>query len=237
MGRFGILTASGYRRAEPDSSVTDTSRVSPARVRLVGCTVAVLIGIVLVFVGMRLEDDVPHIIAGTVPTDDDFAARYIEHPVSAYLHIGLGVVYLLGAPLQLAYQFRSRHYATHRRLGRVLLSAGVVSGIFALAFGVPHAFGGLWEAIATAVFGTWFMGCLVTAYVSIRRGDVVRHRRWMIRAFAVCLGIGTIRIWIGIFALAGLGLPDSFAAAFWIAFSLHVAVGELWVRTTPHPGG
>jgi uncharacterized membrane protein YozB (DUF420 family) len=231
------VTAAGYRPATPGSSVSDSSGVGPARVRLVGLTIAVLTGIVLVFVGMRLEDDVPHIIDGTLPTDDDFAERYIRHPVLAYLHIGLGLVYLLGAPLQLAHRFRSRHYAVHRRLGRVLLGAGVLSGIFALAFGLPHAFGGLGEAIATAIFGTWFMACLVTAFVSIRRGDAVRHRRWMIRAFAVGLGVGTIRIWIGVFALAGLELPDSFAAAFWVGFLLHVAAGELWLRTTPHPGG
>jgi uncharacterized membrane protein len=117
----------------------------------------------------------------------------------------------------------------------VLLSAGFVSGIFALAFGLPLAFGGVWEAIATVVFGSWFMACLVTAFVSIRRGYAVRHRRWMIRAFAVCVGIGTVRIWIGVFALAGLEFTDAFAAGFWVGFALHVAAGELWVRTTPHP--
>ena len=231
------MTASGYQAATPGSSAPEPSGVGPARVRLVGVTIAVLAGIILVFAGMRLEDDVPHIIDGTLPSDDDFAERYIQHPVVAYLHIGLGVVYLLGVPLQLAYRFRSRHYAVHRRLGRVLLGAGVVSGIFALAFGLPHAFGGLSEAIATAIFGTWFMACLVTAFVCIRRGDVVGHRRWMIRAFAVGLGVGTIRIWVGVFALAGLALSDSFAVAFWAGFLLHVGAGELWLRTTPHPGG
>lgn len=211
------------------------SGLSPRRVRLIGLTIAMLLGIVLVFVARRLEDDVPHLVAGTLPADDDFALRYVQHPVLAYVHIGLGVVYLLGAPLQLSYRFRSHHYAVHRRLGRVLLSAGLVSGVFAIAFGLPLAFGGVWEAMATVVFGSWFMVCLVTAFVSIRRGDAARHRRWMIRAFAVCVGIGTIRIWIGVFALAGLALTDAFAAAFWVGFAVHVAGGELWVRTTPHP--
>lgn len=119
----------------------------------------------------------------------------------------------------------------------MLVAAGLVSGIFALVFGLPHAFGGLWEAVATAIFGTWFMACLVTAFVFIRRGDVVRHRRWMIRAFAVSVGIGTIRIWIGLLVLAGVDVNDSFAVAFWVAFLLHVAAGELWLRTTPHPDG
>ena len=61
--------------------------------------------------------------------------------------------------------------------GPVLLSAGLVSGVFAIAFGLPLAFGGVWEAMATVVFGSWFMVCLVTAFVSIRRGDAARHHR------------------------------------------------------------
>ncbi|MGH3508074.1 MAG: DUF2306 domain-containing protein [Nocardioidaceae bacterium] len=231
------MTTSDYRSAAPGSSAADSSGVRPARRRLMGFTIAVLAGIILVFAGMRIQGDVPHIIDGSLPADDDFAERYIQNPVLAYLHIGFGVVYLLGAPLQLAHRFRSRHYAVHRRLGKVLLGAGVVSGVFALAFGLPHAFGGLSEAIATAIFGSWFIACLVTAFVWIRRGDVVRHRRWMIRAFAVGLGVGTIRIWVGVFTIAGLELPDSFAVAFWVGFLLHVAAGELWLRTTPHPGG
>ena len=60
-----------------------------------------LAGIILVFAGMRIQDDVPHIIDGTLPADDDFAERYIQHPVLAYLHIGFGVVYLLGGTLHL----------------------------------------------------------------------------------------------------------------------------------------
>ena len=173
-------------------------------------------------------------VAGTLPAEDDFALRYVQHPVLAYLHIGLGVVYLLGAPLQLSCRFRSRHYAVHRRPGRVLLSAGLESGIFALALGLPLAFGGVWEAIATVVVGSWFMACLVTAFVSNRRGDAVRHRRWMMRAFAVCVGIGTVRIWIGVFALAGLEFTDAFAAGFWVGFAFTSQPGS-WVRTTPHP--
>ena len=53
----------------------------------------------------------------------------------AYLHIVPGVVYLFLAPLQLAYRIRSRHYTFHRRLGRVLATAGIISGVFALIFG------------------------------------------------------------------------------------------------------
>jgi hypothetical protein len=60
----------------------------------------------------------------------------------------------------------------------------------------------------------------------------------MIRAFAAGVAVGTIRIWIGILLASGLlNFPDSFAAAFWIAFSLHALAGEWWIRTTPPKSG
>jgi predicted membrane metal-binding protein len=77
---------------------------------------------------------------------------------------------------------------------------------------------------------------LILAVRAIRRDDMFHHRRWMIRAFAVGLAVGTIRIWLGMFV--GLGLlefEDSFAPAFWISFSLHALGAELWLRRFPNP--
>ena len=201
----------------------------PRWVRPTQVLVAVLASIVLAFVVNRLLIDIPHLRAGTVP--DGFDRTYVEHPWLAYLHIAPGVLYLLGAPLQLSYRIRGRHYTLHRRLGRVLLVSALASGVFALVFGVRFAFGGVGEASATVLFGTWFLVCLVLAFRAIRRGDVVHHRRWMIRAFAIGIGIGTIRLWIGLFMGAGLlSLHDSFAIAFWLSFAMHAAAGEAWLR-------
>lgn len=65
----------------------------------------------------------------------------------------------------------------------------------------------------------------------------------MIRAFAVGLGVGTIRIWVGIFESIEQELsrgttpatpdPTMFSIALWLALSMHVAVGEWWLRRTP----
>ena len=214
-----------------------TARRGLGRKRLVFVVGALLIAITLVFFALRLSSDVPELLTGTVP-DDAFDRRYVEHPALAYLHIVPGIVFVLGAPVQLALRIRGRHYRLHRRLGRFLVGAGLTSGVFALAFGIPHSFGGAGQAWATVLFGIWFVACLVLGFRAIRRKEVRQHRRWMIRAFAVALGVGTIRVWIGIFQATGLlSLQASFAPAFWIAFTIHVLVGEWWLRTTPHPPG
>ena len=84
--------------------------------------------------------------------------------------------------------FRSRHYTYHRRLGRVLVTAAMISGVVALIFGGRYSYGGLPEASAAVVFGLWFLTCPVLAVRAIRRDYIVHHRRWMIRAFAIGIG-------------------------------------------------
>jgi uncharacterized membrane protein len=145
-------------------------------------------------------------------------------------------LYLLGACLQLSYWFRRRHYTFHRRLGRVLVGSALLSGVFALVFGIFFPFGGVTQGTAAVVFGLWFIACLILAVRAIRRDDMFHHRRWMIRAFAVGIAVGTIRIWLGIFEGFGLlDFEDAFGPAFWISFSLHAGAAELWLRAFPNP--
>jgi len=114
-------------------------------------TTVLLLTVLASFVN-RLVVDMPNLAAGTMPPEQ-FDGRYVAHPWLAYLHIAPGVLYLLLAPLQLAYWFRRRHYTVHRRLGRMLAGLAILSGVFALIFGGGFAFGGLPEASAAVVFG------------------------------------------------------------------------------------
>jgi uncharacterized membrane protein len=231
------------RDTGPVSDTSGTAATRPRGLAAITVAIAVLIAIILSFAVIRVTTDWPHILDGSVP-GDDFAKRYVAHPWLGYLHIAPGVVYLLGAPLQLSRRFRTKHYTVHRRLGRVLLSCALLSGVLALVFGLLHSWGGALEASAALVFGAWFLTCLVLAFRAIRRDEVPQHRRWMIRAFAVGVGIGTIRIWVGLFTAITIGrnggpedltLPvqATFGLAFWLAFVMHVVFGEWWLRRTP----
>lgn len=202
--------------------------------RVVWSMAILLTAIVVVFVGIRLATDLPNVLSGTLPERSSFEYRYTAFAWLAYAHILPGLVYLLIAPFQLWRGFRTRDFARHRRLGRVGIVAGILSGVFTIVFGGLMAFGGALEATASVVFGAWLVVALVSAYRAIRRGDARRHRRWMIRAFAVGVAVGTIRIWIGLFeALDILDFQDAFGPAFWISFALHATAAELWLLWRP----
>jgi uncharacterized membrane protein YozB (DUF420 family) len=193
-----------------------------------------LITVTLVFVVIRVINDFSNLSSGVVPPEGEFDRRYALQPILAYAHIIPGVVYLVLAPFQISRRFRGRHLDLHRRTGRLLVPTGVVTGVFAIIFGTFFSFGGFAEASATIVFGLYFVTALIVAYRAIRAGDQVRHRRWMIRAFAVGLGVGTIRIWVGLFQAIGLlTFDDAFGLAFWLAFGMHALAAELWLRWRP----
>ena len=84
------------------------------------------------------------------------------------------------------------------------------------------------------------MVALLVAFRAIRRGDVAAHRRWMIRAFAIGIAVGTIRIWIGLFGLAGLAsltgnFSEAFGWAFLISFPIHAIAAEIYLAWRPDP--
>jgi uncharacterized membrane protein len=189
----------------------------------------------VVFLVIRVSSDIGDLSAGRVPPEGDFDRRYVLNPWIAYLHIVPGTVYLLGAPFQLSSRMRRRHLSWHRRLGRVLIPAGLITAVFAIVVGLVMPFGLLAEASATIVFGSFFLLALGLAYRAVRSGDIRTHRRWMIRAFAVGVGVGMIRIVIGVGEAFGIGIADSFGAAFWIAFVLLATLGEVWLRLRPDP--
>jgi hypothetical protein len=213
-----------------------------ARRRGVWTVVLVLAAVVLAFFVVRLVTDVPGVATGVLPPPDSFQYRYVLRPVPAYGHIVPGMLFLLGALFQLSGRVRSRHLAGHRRLGRVLVAAGLLSGALAVVVGAWFPFGGPVESGAAVVFGVWFVVTLVLGWRAVRRRDVLAHRRWMVRAFAVALGVGTIRVWVGLFQLVGvLAIQDGrgapwFGVAFWLALVLHAAVAEVYLRARPRPG-
>lgn len=167
------------------------------------------------------------------PTDD-FGVRYVQHPIVSLAHIVPGLVFLVFAPLQFVARIRKRRISVHRGLGRVLVLAAAISGAFGITSALVFpAFGGRSTTLATLVFGTLFLWALLMAVVRIRQRRVSAHREWMIRVFALALGVATIRIVVGLLqAVTGRAMVDVFGLSFWLGFGVNLAVSEVWIRRT-----
>jgi uncharacterized membrane protein len=168
---------------------------------------------------------------------DAFGLRYLEHPGIALLHVLPGLLYVLLGPLQFVARIRARRIALHRGLGRILVACGLATGAFAIvaAFRIP-AYGGWMTQAATVFFGAIFLCSLAKGFVHIRRREVAAHREWMIRAFALGIGVATIRTVIALVtAVTSLTFEEVFGAAFWIGFGINLAVAESWIHHTRAP--
>ena len=146
-----------------------------------------------------------------VPSDPRFAAS----PIALVIHIVAAIGYAAIGAFQFPAGLRRRHPGWHRRAGRLLV-----------VLGVAVALSGLWmtllyprkEGTGELLYGfrlvasSGMAACLVLGVVAVRSGDLVRHRAWMIRAYAVALGAGTQAFTVGLGEAAfgsGLSAPTS----------------------------
>jgi uncharacterized membrane protein len=167
---------------------------------------------------------------------DRFDGRFAADPLVTMLHILPGGLLLAAAPLQFSARIRNRHIRLHRWSGRVLVGAGVLSALAGFYFGLFAPYGGPAEAAAVVLFGGIFLVSVIRAVIAIRRGRVALHREWMIRAFAIVLGISMVRIVGTVFdvALTPAAVSPSavFVLSLWTGWALTLAAGELWIRYT-----
>jgi len=162
-----------------------------------------------------------------------FNERYNEHPLASYLHLIPAGVFFLLAPLQFLPRIRTRHPAFHRWSGRVLLIAALVFSMSAFYIGLLMPFGGLLESMVLTLFGGLFLFSGLRAFVAIRHGDIATHREWMIRFFAIALGISVARLVDISLMVAFQGqIRTTFVAALWIGWPMSLGTAELWIRRT-----
>jgi uncharacterized membrane protein len=145
-------------------------------------------------------------------------------------HTLSGVVALLAGPLQFSSRLRQRHLNFHRVLGRiyfVCVFVGAFTGI-ALAAGRPGLPG-------TAMQGAAWVVCTTAAVITARNRQIVHHRQWMIRSYAVTFTFVSSRV-LNLWPRYWSHLGDSFAAVGVIAFTLAslliVELGLNWHELT-----
>lgn len=170
-----------------------------------------------------------------IPADD----RFDRLPVALVVHIVGAVVYALVGTLQFLPRFRRRHWAWHRRAGRVLAVAGLMvagSALWLTLFYEPKPGTGDLLYVLRLSFASAMAASLVLGFAAIRRRDIPAHRAWMIRAYAIGVAAGTQAFTEGIGgAVFGTGevRGDLAKGAAWV---INLTVAELAIRRTGRTG-
>ena len=169
-------------------------------------------------------------------------ARFFASPLPVVLHIvGAGVYALLGA-----FQFVSRLWRRgtgwHRWVGRLLLvPCGLIVGLsgvwMTLFYPGTNSTDGAGAMLLYALrllFGLGMVFSILYGFIAIRRGDMIRHRAWMTRAYAIGLGAGTQVLTLAAGEMIG-GPPNELNHALLMGagWMINVAVAEWAIRRKP----
>jgi uncharacterized membrane protein len=163
---------------------------------------------------------------------------FLKYPTIIGVHVILGALYLALAPFQFVKGIRSRWLDYHRWAGRLLVATGLLVGASGLFVAWVIPFWGWAERVILGFFGGLFALAIGKGFLHARAGQIALHREWMIRAFAVGLGIASQRLFLfpAIMIMGGEPTHQQVVALAMVtstfAFTLHAALGEVWIRVT-----
>jgi len=149
-------------------------------------------------------------------------------------HMICGVLALLAGPIQFSSRIRQRHLKFHRVLGRLYVISvfiGAATGV-ALAAGRPGFPGTSGQAAAWVI-------CTTAALITARNRQIVQHRQWMARSYAVTFTFVSSRV-LNLWPRYWSHLGDTLSAVGVIAFTLIslliVDLGLNWHELTTRRG-
>ena len=145
-------------------------------------------------------------------------------------HTIAGIFALLIGPINFSSRIRQRHLKLHRVLGRIYVVSvfvGAATGV-ALAAGRPGFPGTCGQAAAWVV-------CTSAAFITARNRQIVQHRQWMARSYAVTFTFVSSRV-LNLWPRYWSHLGDTLSAVGVIAFTLFslliVDLGLNWRELT-----
>lgn len=126
--------------------------------------------------------------------------------------------------------------ALHRRLGKwyvYCILFGSISGLL-LAISNPN---GIWaQAGFTLLAITWFTTTFMAFYLIRYKKDVVRHRRWMIRSYAITCAVITVRFLFFHGPPEGMSWDVYYPIITWACWVPNLILAEIYVRVTNNAG-
>ena len=172
----------------------------------------------LIFGAVRLYS----LSTGTPVTAND--ARFFASPLPVIIHIVSAAGYALVGAFQFITGYRKRWFNWHHAAGRVLTVCGLLvalSGLWMTLFYLPSPNSGGLVYAFRLVFGSSMVMALFLGFDAIvRRHDVLSHRAWMMRAYALGLGAATQMF---------TGTLESFLVPQQTELSRALALGAGWV--------
>ena len=161
-----------------------------------------------------------------------FANSIVASNIALLVHILSALPCLVIGPLLFIQAIRLRYLNVHRWLGRCYVFTVFISAPVGFSLAAVNQFGWISRAgfmtLATVWFVTTFIG-----YRRIRATDIIGHRRWMIRSYAISIAVISVRF---------LDVPDGisretwYPIMTWVCWVPNALIAEADLKITDHNG-
>ncbi|WP_046215754.1 DUF2306 domain-containing protein [Paenibacillus wulumuqiensis] len=148
-----------------------------------------------------------------------------------YIHVIAACWAMVGGALNFSLYLLRRYRRWHRINGYLYIAAVLVVDLTS-GYLAPYATGGKITSIPFNLVNIAWLWVTITALIQIKRGNLFRHRRWMVRSYVFCFtnmfihGISLIGQ-----HLFGLEFTLSYIIGVYGAIVVNIAVAELINRT------
>lgn len=160
----------------------------------------------------------------------ELKASFEQHPLGIYAHVFAAAIALALGPFQFSARLRESNLRLHRWMGRLYLGVGVLLGGLSGLYMSQHALGGIVAKLGFASLAACWIGTGLAAYLAVRRNDLVSHRQWMVRNFALTLAGVSFRLYSPVLFAAGVPFDVAYPAVAWLCWVPNLVVATIWKR-------
>lgn len=134
-----------------------------------------------------------------------------------FAHIIFGGIALLIGWRQFGAQFRTRYLMLHRFIGKVYVTAVLISSISGIYIGM-YANGGIISSVGFICLGFIWLITTSAAVFHIRNGNVRKHQNLMIYSYACTFAAVTLRLWLPLLGILTHDRDNSYLVVAWLCW-------------------
>lgn len=148
-----------------------------------------------------------------------------------YIHVFTCFLCLLAGITQFMPWILQSHRGLHRNIGKFYIANILFVNVPAGMILALQANGGFSSRLAFTLLDLLWAGTTLMAWISIRKGDIERHRAYMIRSFALTLSAISFRLWKQVWLhTTTMELEMIYKIDAWLGFIPNILVAEILIR-------
>ncbi|MBI5859036.1 MAG: DUF2306 domain-containing protein [Sphingobacteriales bacterium] len=145
-----------------------------------------------------------------------------------YLHIAVGSFCIIAALIQFSRYLLKKSKAIHRISGKiyvaVVLFIGAPTGLYMAFF----AKGSFWERCLFMFMAIWWFVTTLNGLTTIHKKNVVAHKIWMMRSYAMAMTAVTFRVYYVMLHLLNWQLLENYQFSLWVSVVGNMLITE-WI--------